>query len=225
MNAGPVTAIVLAAGRGERMRPLSDERPKPLLEVAGRSLIEHQILRLAAAGIRRVVVNLAWKGEMIRAALGDGAALGVAIDYSEEPEGALDSGGGIVQAMQRFDDARFIVANGDVYTDLDFRRLVLGDEDLARLVLVPNPAHHTAGDFALADGRVSDAEGERLTFSGIGVYRRELFRDRRPGRFPLAPILYQAAASGRVAGIRHDGLWWDVGTPQRLEALQRRLGD
>ena len=217
-------AMILAAGRGERMGALTRRVPKPLLEVGGRPLIEHQVVRLAGAGFRDVVVNLAWLGERIAARLGDGSRLGVRIRYSREPEGALDTGGGICRALPLLGGGRFVAVNSDVWSDYPFERLrgaVAGD---AHVVLVDNPAHHPAGDFALApDGRVTGAAHGRLTFSGIGCYHPRLFAAREADRFPLAAVLRDAIEAGTLSGEHHGGEWIDVGTPARLEALDRRL--
>ncbi|MEJ2453416.1 MAG: nucleotidyltransferase family protein [Candidatus Thiodiazotropha sp.] len=215
-------AMILAAGRGERMRPLTDRLPKPLLPVAGKPLIVHHIERLAASGIRQLVINHAHLGQMIEAELGDGSAWGVNIHYS--PEGsALETGGGIFRALPLLGEAPFLVVNGDIWCDIDFSRLGLPQGMLAHLVLVPNPSHHPRGDFVLQGGRVSDSEGERLTFSGIGVYHPRLFAGCQPGAFPLAPILRKAMAESKVSGIQHPGLWVDVGTAERLQTLDRQL--
>jgi MurNAc alpha-1-phosphate uridylyltransferase len=214
--------MILAAGRGERMRPLTDHTPKPLLEAGGRSLIGHHLAALARAGVREVVVNHAHLGGQIEQALGDGAAYGLRIRYSPE-EVALETGGGIFRALPLLGPDPFIVVNGDVWTDCDPARLRLADADLAHLVLVDNPAHHPAGDFVLNGERVTDGGGQRLTFSGVGVYRPALFDGCAPGRFPLAPLLRAAIAVGRVSGEHHRGCWVDVGTPERLAALDREL--
>ncbi len=216
-------AMLLAAGRGERLRPLTDHTPKPLVEVGGRPLIEWQIERLVAAGVRDVVINLAHLGELIEARLGDGHHLGVDIAYSREPPGALETGGGIRHALPLLGDAPFLVVNADVWIELDFTRLPSLDADLAQLVLVPNPAHHPHGDFALDGPRVR-AEGEpRHTFAGVALYSPALFATRGDGRFPLAPLLRAAAAQDRVGGLLHTGIWIDVGTPERLEEVQLRV--
>ena len=214
--------MVLAAGRGERMRPLTDHTPKPLLEAGGRPLIGHHLAALARAGVREAVVNHAHLGAQIERALGDGAAYGLRIRYSPE-EVALETGGGIFRALPLLGPDPFIVVNGDVWTDFDPARLRLADADLAHLVLVDNPAHHPAGDFVLAGDRVREDGGPRLTFSGVGVYRPALFDGCAPGRFPLAPLLRAAIAVGRVSGEHHRGRWVDVGTPERLAALDLQL--
>ena len=214
--------MILAAGRGERMRPLTDHTPKPLLQAGGKPLIVQHIERLAAVGLRDIVINHAHLGEQIETALGDGGAFGVHIRYS--PEGrALETGGGIHRALALLGPAPFLVINGDVWTDIDFTGLTLATGDLAHLVLVDNPAHNTRGDFALRQGRVM-ADGEpRLTFSGVVVYRTELFAGCTPGAFPLAPLLRSAMTRGLVGGTHHRGIWIDIGTPERLADLDRML--
>jgi len=218
------TAMILAAGRGERMRPLTDHTPKPLLPLAGKPLIVWQIERLAHAGIRDLVINHAHLGRQIEDALGDGARWAVRIRYSAEGEGqALNTGGGILRALPLLDLGPFLVINGDVWSDIDLACLDLAAGDLAHLVMVDNPSHHPRGDFHLADRRLH-ADGEpRLTFSGIGAYRRELFAGCQPGAFPLAPLLRDAMRAGRVSGEYHPGQWVDVGTPQRLADVEQTL--
>ena len=216
-------AMILAAGRGERMRPLTDHTPKPLLEVGGRALIVHVINALRAAGISQLVINHAWHGEQLVAALGDGSAHGVDISWSPEPNGALDTGGGIRNALPLLGDDPFIVCNGDVWSDFDFARLRREPAGLAHLVLVDNPAQHPRGDFVLDGGTVHNREGARLTFAGIGVYRPALFEEPHPRRFPLAPLLREAMARGLVSGEHHRGRWCDAGTPERLQALRASL--
>lgn len=217
------TAMILAAGRGERMRPLTDVVPKPLLPAGGRRLIDYHLEALARAGVREVVVNHAHLGAQIEAALGDGSDSGLRICYSPEPS-ALETGGGIYQALPLLGGGPFIVVNGDVWTDFDFGRLALGESDLVHLVLVDNPPHHPGGDFVLKGGRVTTEGAPRLTYAGVGVYRGELFAGCRGGAFPLAPLLREAMAAGRVSGERHEGAWVDVGTPERLAELDARLG-
>lgn len=211
-------AMILAAGRGERMRPLTDRQPKPLLEVRGKPLIVHHVEALARAGFDRIVVNLSWLGDQIRARLGDGGEFGVNIAYSEEPE-ALETAGGIVQALPLLGE-RFVVVNADVFTDYDFARLRGGDA-VAHLVLVENPVHNHGGDFALADGIV-DNDGDALyTFSGIACYRSRFFEGLEPGKRALAPLLRAAAARGEISGELFSGEWSDIGTPERLDELNR----
>lgn len=216
-------AMILAAGRGERMRPLTAATPKPLLRAGGKALIEYHLEALARAGMREVVVNVGHLGGQIEAALGDGGRYGVRIQYSREDAAILDTGGGILNALPLLGDAPFLVVNGDVYADYPFEQLPAAPAGLAHLVLVPNPPQHPGGDFALRDGRVIDEDESRLTFSGIGVYRPQLFADCQPGVFPLAPLLRRAMAAGQVSGERYDGRWWDVGTPARLAALDACL--
>ncbi|MBK1732997.1 N-acetylmuramate alpha-1-phosphate uridylyltransferase MurU [Thiococcus pfennigii] len=215
-------AMILAAGRGERMRPLTDHTPKPLLVAGGKALIEHQIERLAAAGFEDLVINHAHLGEQIEALVGDGARWGIRVRYSRE-ERALETGGGIFQALPLVGPEPFLVVNGDIWTDLAFAGLRTLAPRLAHLVLVANPSHHPRGDFVLRDGQVVDDDGPRLTFSGIGVYHPDLFAGCRPGAFPLAPLLRQAMARGQVSGERLAGRWFDIGTPERLQALDRML--
>ena len=216
-------AMILAAGRGERMRPLTDSLPKPLLPVAGKPLIVHHIERLARSGIRQLVINHAHLGGMIEAYLGDGSAWGVEIQYSAEKK-ALETGGGILRALPLLGEAPFMVVNGDIWCDIDFGGLHLADQMLAHLVLVSNPPHHPEGDFVLREGRVQVDQGARLTFSGIGIYHPRLFAECTAGAFPLAPLLKAAMARHQVSGEHYRGRWIDVGTPQRLAALESQLG-
>jgi MurNAc alpha-1-phosphate uridylyltransferase len=209
-------AMVMAAGRGERMRPLTDRRPKPLLEVRGKPLIVHHLQALAAAGFGEVVINLSWLGDQIRRYLGDGRAFGLSIEYSPESE-PLEVAGGIVQALEMLGES-FAVINGDVFTDYDFSRLLAVDSE-AHLVLVANPAHHPQGDFDLNDGLIRGQDGPRYTYSGISCFRREFFAGLERGKRALAPLLRDAAAGGRVTGELYSGEWHDVGTVARLEAL------
>jgi MurNAc alpha-1-phosphate uridylyltransferase len=220
-----VRAMILAAGRGERMRPLTFERPKPLLEAGGAPLIVHHLRSLAAAGFEDVVVNLSWLGTMIREALGDGGRYGLRLHYSDEGPEPLETGGGIFRALPLLGAGPFLVLNGDVWTDLDWSLLRdrLGATDLAHLVLVPNPPHNAVGDFVIEHGRVVERGGERLTFSGAGVYRADLFEGCSDGIFKLAPLLRAAARAGRVSGEIHEGGWLDIGTPERLSELDARL--
>lgn len=216
-------ALILAAGDGRRMRPLTEHTPKPLLEVAGKALIEHQLERLRRAGVTDVVINHARLGEQIEARLGDGARYGVAIRYSAEGGNPLETGGGIFAALPLLDGAPFLVINADVWCDFPLAALPREPDALAHLVLVDNPAHHRGGDFALRNGRVHLQGEPRYTYSGIGIYRAELFSECRGGAFPLAPLLREAAAGDMVSGEHYAGLWMDVGTPQRLSELERVL--
>jgi len=219
-------AMILAAGRGERMRPLTLARPKPLLDVGGQPLIEHHLRALAAAGCTQVIVNLSWLGEQIRAALGDGSRFGIEIRYSDEGPEPLETGGGVFRALPLLGSAPFLVLNGDVWSDYPYAQLndLPGTGDLAHLVLVPNPPHNPRGDFVLEDGRMLEGlPGERFTFSGIGVYRPELLDGCRDGVFKLAPLLRAAARAGRVSAEMYRGDWLDIGTPERLAELDCRL--
>jgi MurNAc alpha-1-phosphate uridylyltransferase len=214
--------MILAAGRGERMRPLTDHTPKPLLPVAGKPLIVWHLERLARAGFREIIINYAHLGDEIEALLGDGAAWGVRIHYSAEPAGALETAGGIANALPLLGYAPFLVINGDIFCDWDVSRAgnALAPGQLAHLVLVDNPAHHSAGDFTLIQQKVGVGETATLTFSGIGIYRPELFADIVPGQSAkLAPLLHEAIFAGRTTGEHHHGRWVDVGTPERLAAL------
>ncbi|MCB1734619.1 MAG: nucleotidyltransferase family protein [Gammaproteobacteria bacterium] len=217
-------AMILAAGRGERMRPLTDATPKPLLRVGGRRLIEYHLLALAKAGVRDVVINTAHLAEQIPAALGDGSRYGVHIDYTVEPEGALETGGGIFNALPLLGPEPFLVVNGDVWTDVPIAPLLQAPRGLAHLVMISNPPQHPNGDFALDDAGQVHADGAcKLTFSGIGVYVPAFFTGCVAGRFPLAPLLRGAMASGQVSGEHYRGAWHDIGTPERLAALDREL--
>ena len=213
-------AMLLAAGRGERMRPLTDSIPKPLLKVGPRMLIERHLLALAAAGVHDIVVNLSWLGERIRAALGDGSQWGVTIHYSEEGPVPLETGGGIFQALPRLGPEPFVVVNGDILTDFSFATLRLPPDATGHLVLVYNPAHHARGDFSLEDGRVALPGARTYTFSGIALYRPEFFAGCTAGRFPLLPLFKRAIAARALSGEHYAGAWSDVGTPQRLAELQ-----
>ena len=218
-----MNALLLAAGRGERMRPLTDDCPKPLLRVGGRALIDYHLDALAAAGIRRVVVNTAWCAEQLHRHVGDGRAWGLEVRYSDEGERALETAGGIARALPMLGPAPFAVVNADIHTDYPFDRLRLPPGRLAHLVLVDNPPHHPDGDFALVDDRVRATGGPRLTFAGIGAYHPALFSGLPMVPQRLAPLLARAMADGRVSGERYPGTWHDVGTPGRLQALDRAL--
>lgn len=218
--------MILAAGRGERMRPLTDETPKPLLHVGGRTLLDRHLDALATAGFREIVINLAWLGDRIRAHVGDGSARGLRVRYSDEGERALETAGGIVHALPLLGDDPFLVINGDILTDYPFERARLPAGRRAQLVLVDNPDHHAGGDFALApDGGVSERGDARLTYAGIGVFDPALFTGHGGGVAPLAPLLRAAMADGHVGGEHYRGRWHDIGTPERLAAIDRALAD
>lgn len=227
-------AMILAAGRGERMRPLTDSCPKPLLSVAGKPLIVWQIERLVAAGITELVINHAHLGGQIEAVLGDGSRYGARIAYSAEAA-ALETAGGVVQALHLLGAAPFLVVSADIYVECDYRLLaesakgadsaaMRADGSLAYLWLVANPVWHPQGDFALVDGLLLAAGEPRLTYSNLGIYRPEFFAGVMPGtRLPLRPLLDKAIAAGKVKGARYDGLWENIGTPMQLAALNERL--
>lgn len=218
-------AMILAAGRGERMRPLTDTKPKPLLEVGGKSLIVWHIERLARAGFRDIVINHAYLGEQIESSLGNGERWGLSIHYSAEGN-ALETAGGIAYAMPLLGDVPFLVVNGDTFTDIDFSGLrdVLSPDRLAHLVLVDNPVQHPEGDFFLDRGEVLAQGAPKLTFSGTAVYRPEFFQDIVRGQSAkLLPFLLAAIREGKVSATHHRGVWHDIGTPQRLYELDTQL--
>ena len=222
-------AFILAAGRGERMRPLTDHTPKPLLVAGGKPLIVWHLERLAAAGLKEIVINYAHLGSLIEQTLGNGSRWGLKIQYSPEPPGALETAGGIATALPMIGDQPFLVVNGDVYCDFDFGRFfrltVEGWKPLAHLVMVANPAHHTSGDFSLDGERVVYAKGEAtFTYAGIGVFSPAFFAEVKPGTImKLRPLLDAAIATGSLTGERFTGRWVDVGTPQRLAELDAEL--
>jgi MurNAc alpha-1-phosphate uridylyltransferase len=212
--------MVLAAGRGERMRPITDTVPKPLVEIAGKPLIVYHLEALARAAVRDVVINLSWLGERIRAALGDGSRYGVRIRYSDEGPVALETGGGIHRALALLGPDPFLLVNGDIWTDMKFGELpALADGADALIVLAPNPPHHPRGDFGLEGDRVIERETDRLTYTGVGIYRAALFAGCSPGAFPLLPLLKRAMGARRLRGTVHQGEWFDIGSPERLAWL------
>lgn len=217
--------MILAAGRGERMRPLTDHTPKPLLVAGGKPLIVWHLERLAAAGFRDIIINHAHLGTQIEAALGDGSQWGLRVQYSPEPPGALETAGGIATALSLLGDQAFLVVNGDVYCDWDFKRARELRSATAHLVMVANPAHHAGGDFSLDGQRVIYASGEQtLTYAGVGVFSPTFFADVQPGTvMKLRPLLDAAIAAGTLTGERYAGRWVDVGTPQRLAELDAEL--
>ena len=228
-------ALIFAAGLGERMRPLTDTTPKPLLRVGGKRLVEWHLEKLSALGVEEVVVNTAWLAEQFPATLGDGARWGLRITYVHEGATPLETGGGMWNALPLLGDAPFLLVNGDVWSDYDFSRLPAEPAGLAHLVMVDRPAQATHGDFALdADGLLRDTGADLLTYSGIGMYRPQLLDgwrgivnapahvDGKP-KFPLAPLLRAHMAEGRITGEHHRGRWTDVGTPERLARLDAEL--
>lgn len=213
--------MILAAGRGERMRPLTDTQPKALLEVGGTSLLERQLERLANAGAETVVINLGWLGEAIVERIGDGRRFGLQVVYSPEYDHVLETGGGILRALPLLGTAPFWVLNADVFTDFTLPTIDLPPDTLGHLILVPTPAHKTGGDFDVVNGLARRTQSPAYTFSGLALYRPELFTGRSPGRFPLAPLLFQAADRGQLTAELYEGVWEDVGTPDRLRILNR----
>jgi len=214
-------AMILAAGRGQRMRPLSDYCPKPLLQVHGKPLLQYHIEALVNAGMTEIVINTCWLGEQIRAFCGDGARFGATIHFSDESPTALETAGGLRKALPLLGE-QFVVINGDIHTDYDpapLQAITLNREHCAHLVLVDNPAHHPEGDFALHNGFLA-SQGERLTFSGIGVYHASLFAGDKPAVEALGPILRKYCDQQRISAEHHKGHWSDVGTPERLQNLQ-----
>lgn len=223
-------AMILAAGLGSRMRPLTDNTPKPLLTVSDIPLLEHHVARLAKSGVNELVINIAYLGEQIRAYVGDGSRWGVSVKYSVEDQ-PLETGGGVLKALPLLEqnesgNSPFIIVNGDVWTDFDFKRLLQlnlkSKYSAAHLIMVPTPEYREKGDFALHDGYLSN-ETSMLTYSGIGVYTPGLFKGVREKEFPLAPLLRRFADLGELSGELHQGEWDDIGTPERLYALRERI--
>ncbi|MCP4695748.1 MAG: nucleotidyltransferase family protein [Gammaproteobacteria bacterium] len=216
-------AIVLAAGRGKRMRPLTNTIPKPLLPVNNKRLIEYHLERLVASGLRDIVINHAHLGAQIEKTLGDGQRYGAKIRYSPEGEQKLGTGGGILHALPLLGQAPFLVVNGDIWCEYDFMPLRHAPQGLVHLVLVDNPEHNQKGDFALRRGQVLPGKGPRLTYSGIGVYNPQLFNGCTARHFPLSSLIQQAIQAGRATGEYYPGPWIDVGTPARLQRLEKKL--
>ncbi|HEY2462835.1 MAG TPA: nucleotidyltransferase family protein [Steroidobacteraceae bacterium] len=219
----PRAAMILAAGRGQRMRPLTDTTPKPLLRVQGQPLIERHVKRLVHAGIERIVINLAWLGGQIRDYLGDGARFGAAITYSEEAPRALDTAGGIFRALPHLSPGPFAVVNGDIYTDFPFETLAIAAKYDSHLVLVPNPSY-LQGDFGLERGEARLGAAELLTFGCVAVYRSAFFAGCQDGVFPIMPLWRRSMAAGLCSAQLYSGPWEDVGTPERLAALNAAPG-
>jgi MurNAc alpha-1-phosphate uridylyltransferase len=220
-------ALILAAGLGERMRPLTTHTPKPLLEVKGKPLIVHHIEKLVAAGVHYIVVNTSHLAEQFPEALGDGSRWGVRIRYSYEGPAPLETGGGMHRALPLLGAEPFIVVSADIWSDIDYAALPREPSGVAHLVMVGNPDYHPKGDFALANGRLYEGDGpagaQRLTFGNVGVYRREIVEDEIAGRFKLLPMYQRAIAAGRLSGEKHDGFWRNVGTPAQLDELRDKL--
>lgn len=214
-----MVAMILAAGRGERLRPITDTAPKALAEVGGISLLEQQLQRLADSKVETVVINLGWFGEQIAARIGSGKQFGLQVIYSPEYDNILDTGGGIIRAWPLLKNAPFWVLNADVYTDMPLPDIKLDPDSLAHLVLVPTPAHKASGDFELRDGKVRNSDNQDLTYSGMAFYRPAFFDDAGGGRFSVVPLLREAADNGLIEGSLYNGVWEDVGTPERLKKL------
>ncbi|MGA3158660.1 MAG: N-acetylmuramate alpha-1-phosphate uridylyltransferase MurU [Steroidobacteraceae bacterium] len=212
-------AMLLAAGRGERLRPLTDQHPKPLLLVRGKALIVWHLEALARAGVSEVIINLSWLGAQIRTRLGSGSEWGLHIEYSEEGPEPLETGGGIFRALPLLGPAPFLLVNADVFTGYDFRRLVPEQGMQAHLVVVPNPPQHPRGDFGLEQGLLLLGGAPTYTYSGIGLFTPKLFEGCRDGKFPLLPLLHRAIGVGQLRGELYTGPWVDVGSPERLAAL------
>lgn len=216
-------AMILAAGRGERLRPLTDKTPKPLIKVAGKSLIEYHLQNLSAAGFKEIVINTAWLAENIHHQLGNGESYGVTIQYSDEGE-ALETAGGIINALPLLGKKPFLVVNGDIWCDFDFSTLPeLNNSTQAHLVLVNNPDHNKKGDFALQDGLIKNTGKPMYTFSGIGIYSASFFAEQQPGPLPLAPIIRNKCETGLVSGQHYNGEWTDIGSIERLQELETQL--
>jgi MurNAc alpha-1-phosphate uridylyltransferase len=213
-------AMILAAGRGERMRPLTDHTPKPLLSVAGKPLIEYTINQLVSSGFYDIVINHAYLGKQLEDALGNGEQFGARLQYSPEGNEALETAGGIINALPLLGRDVFLVVNGDIATDFPFVELKNHSVDLAHLVLVDNPEHHPLGDFALDNvGKISEKGSALATFSGIGLYHPDLFANTPSGKSKLGPLLRKAISDDRVTGLKYSGFWMDIGTSERLKEL------
>jgi len=212
-------AMILAAGRGERLRPVTDTVPKALVEVHNDSLLERHLHAVRAAGVETVVINLGWLGEQIVDRIGSGSSFGLNVVYSPEGDDILETGGGIHRALPMLGSEAFLVVNADIFTDMPFPNREPGNDDIAHLVLVPMPGGKTRGDFDLVDGRVRNGGEAEFTFSGVAIYRPEFFANCEPGRFSVVPMLRAAADAGQLSGSIYSGLWRDVGTPEMLTEL------
>jgi MurNAc alpha-1-phosphate uridylyltransferase len=216
-------AMILAAGRGERLRPLTDEIPKPLIEVGGRTLLERHLDNVRSAGIKTVVINLGWLGDMIVERVGSGTQYGLEVVYSQEGDDILETGGGIHKALPMLGSQPFLVVNADIYTDMPVPEMSLEDTCLGHLVMVPTPDYSECGDFNIDAGIIRNDANAAYTFSGVAIYRPEFFAECEAGRFSIAPMLREAADCGQLSGSLYEGLWADAGTPDRLEALKASL--
>ncbi len=212
-------AMILAAGRGERLRPVTDSVPKSLLEIGGQALLERHLRSLAEGGVETVVINLGWLGEQITERIGSGEEYGLNVVYSQEGDNILETGGGIHRALPVLGADPFLVINADIYTDMPLPDVQLSDDDMVHLVCVPVPEDMASGDFAIVDSRICNGGEPMFTFSGVSIYRPEFFADCTPGRFSVVPMLRAAADADRISGSIYSGLWRDVGTPERLAEL------
>jgi MurNAc alpha-1-phosphate uridylyltransferase len=217
--------MILAAGRGERLRPITDHLPKALVEVGGKSVLEWHLERVAAAGIANVVINLGWHGEQIVERIGSGERFGVDIAYSDEGEDILETGGGIYKALPLLGAEPFLVINSDIFTDMPVPDVRLQEGHLGHLVTVPAPEYLEHGDFNIEDGLIRRTANPRYTYAGFAIYRPELFADCKSGRFSVVPLMFAAADAGRLSGSVYEGLWADIGTPDRLAALREQSDD
>jgi MurNAc alpha-1-phosphate uridylyltransferase len=211
--------MILAAGRGERLRPLTDEIPKCLVEVRGKSLLERHLEHVGSAGIKTVVINLGWLGDKIVERIGSGGRYGLEVIYSQEGEDILETGGGIHKALPRLGADPFLVVNADIYTDMPVPVVQIGDSHLGHLVMVPTPEYRDHGDFDIENGLIRNSDKAAYTFGGVAIYRPAFFDGCEAGRFPLAPLLREAADRGQLSGSLYEGTWADVGTPDRLAAM------
>jgi len=216
-------AMILAAGRGERLRPLTDEIPKPLIEVGGQSLLERHLDNVRSAGIETVVINLGWLGDKIVERVGSGKRYGLEVIYSQEGNNILETGGGIHKALPMLGSEPFLVVNADIYTDMPVPDASLEDEFLGHLVMVPTPGYRDRGDFNIEAGLIRNGTEAALTFSGVAIYRPDFFDGCEAGRFSIAPLLREAADRGQLSGSLYEGLWADAGTPDRLAALKASM--
>jgi MurNAc alpha-1-phosphate uridylyltransferase len=214
-----VIAMILAAGRGERLRPVTDSMPKSLVEINGQALLERHLRSLARDGVETVIVNLGWLGEQITERIGSGEEFGLNVVYSQEGDNILETGGGIHRALPMLGADPFFVINADIYTDMPLPDVQLGDDDMAHLICVPVTEDKSGGDFAIVDGRIRNDGEPMFTFSGVSIYRPEFFADCTPGRFSVVPMLRAAADANKISGSIYSGLWRDVGTPERLAEL------
>lgn len=215
-------AMILAAGRGERMRPLTDTQPKPLLQAAGKAIIQYTIEQLVSAGFTEIVINIAHLGQQIKQQLGNGAQFNASLSYSDEGKKALETAGGIINALPLLGQEPFLVVNGDIANNFPFQTLLNKKIDLAHLVLITNPEHHPEGDFHLSQNQLLSVQGQpTLTYSGIGLFHPDLFKNTPPGKIKLAPLLRQAMTQQQVTGEKFNGFWMDIGTPERLKELDQ----